>query len=135
MLTLLAVGPWVTRIFGSEGEVASAGALHLRCVGPYLVLLACFIAWGGVRGQRRQWRPRADRHVRRGLQLALAYALSGSGLPGVRLAMALSMALRCTVVARMYRRTDRPTATHCDSGGPKDSATEPGDTAPTDRFA
>jgi hypothetical protein len=48
------------------------------------------------------------------LQLALAYGLSGSGLPGIRLAMALAMARQCAAIARMYRRTEHPTATDCD---------------------
>ncbi|EFL21755.1 putative transporter [Streptomyces himastatinicus ATCC 53653] len=124
-LTLLAAGPWIMRAFGAEGEVAEAGALYLRSVGPYLVLLACFIALGGV-FEASGRSPALARITACGavLQLALAYGLSGSGLPGICLAMALSMALQCTAVTRMYRRTERARATGCDESRPKTSVTE-----------
>ncbi|WP_329202155.1 MATE family efflux transporter [Streptomyces sp. NBC_01435] len=116
MLTLLTAGPWIMRVFGSEGEVAEAGALYLRCLGPYLVLLACFIALGGV-FEGSGGSPALARITTCGvaLQLSLAYGLSGSGLPGICLAMALAMALQCAAIARMYRRTEHPTATDCDN--------------------
>ncbi|TGB10204.1 MATE family efflux transporter [Streptomyces sp. MZ04] len=107
-LVLLAAAPWIMRAFGAGGAVADAGALYLRCLGPYLVLLACFIALGGVfEGSGAS--PALARITACGvvLQLALAYALSGLGLPGICLAMAVSMALQCAAVARMYRRTGR----------------------------
>ncbi|GAA1307632.1 MATE family efflux transporter [Planotetraspora silvatica] len=109
MSALLAAGPWIMRAFGSEGEVAEAGALYLRCLGPYLVLLACFIALGGVfEGSGDS--PALARITTCGvvLQLALAYGLSGWGLPGVCAAMALSTAPQCAAIARMYRRTEHP---------------------------
>lgn len=104
---LLAAGPWIMRAFGAEGELARAGALYLRCLGPYLVLLAGFIALGGV-FEGSGGSPALARITCCGvaLQLALAYGLSGSGLPGVCLAMALAMAPQCAAVARMYRRTE-----------------------------
>ncbi|EFF89461.1 conserved hypothetical protein [Streptomyces sp. e14] len=107
-LVLLAVAGWVLRGFGATGEVADAGALYLRCSGPYLVLLACFIALGGV-FEGSGGSPALARITSCGvvLQLALATVLSRAGLPGVCLAMALSMAAQCAAVARMYRRTAR----------------------------
>src|SRR5690349_9752809 len=81
---LLAGAPWVMRAFGSEGAVAGAGALYLRCVGPYLLLLACFIALGGVfEGSGAS--PALARVTACGVtvQLALAYGMSGWGLPGI----------------------------------------------------
>ncbi|MFE0131832.1 MATE family efflux transporter [Streptomyces sp. NPDC059037] len=119
-LVLLAAGPWIMRGFGAGGEVADAGALYLRCLGPYLVLLACFIALGGVfEGSGSS--PALARITACGvvLQLALAYALLGLGLPGVCLAMAVSMALQCTGVARMYRRTGRVQELKGGGGGPR----------------
>ncbi|MEV8017930.1 MATE family efflux transporter [Streptomyces sp. NPDC086554] len=107
-LVLLAAGPWIMRGFGAGGEVADAGALYLRCLGPYLVLLACFIALGGVfEGSGKS--PALARITAFGtaVQLALAHALSGLGLPGICLAMALSMALQCGALARLYRRAGR----------------------------
>ncbi|MFE5711050.1 MATE family efflux transporter [Streptomyces sp. NPDC056501] len=106
LVTLLAAGPWIMRAFGSEGDVAEAGALYLRCLGPYLMLLACFIALGGVfEGSGGSAALARITLCGVALQLALAYGLSGSGLPGICLAMALAMALQCAAIARMYRRT------------------------------
>ncbi|MFG2648529.1 MATE family efflux transporter [Streptomyces sp. NPDC048436] len=107
-LLLLAAGPWIMRGFGAEGEVAGAGALYLRCLGPYLMLLACFIALGGV-FEGSGGSPLLARITAGGVtvQLALAYALLDFGLPGVCLAMAASMALQCGVVAWLHRRTGR----------------------------
>ncbi|WP_079036761.1 MULTISPECIES: MATE family efflux transporter [Streptomyces] len=105
---LLAAAPWIMRAFGGEGEVAGAGALYLRCLGPYLLLLACFIALGGVfEGSGAS--PALARITACGVvaQLALAYAMSGSGLPGICGAMAVSMALQCAAIAGLYRRAPR----------------------------
>lgn len=41
------------------------------------------------------------------VQLPLAYGLSGLGLPGVCLALALAMAVQCAVVAVLFRRARR----------------------------
>jgi len=109
MGAFLTAAPWIMRAFGSEGAVAGAGALYLRCVGPYLLLLACFIALGGIfEGSGAS--PALARITACGVlvQLALAYALSGWGLPGICLAMGLSMALQCAAVAVLYRRTAHP---------------------------
>ncbi|MYV44555.1 MATE family efflux transporter [Streptomyces sp. SID2888] len=136
MLALLTAGPWIMRAFGSEGAVAEAGTLYLRCLGPYLVLLACFIALGGV-FEGSGGSPVLARITTCGvmLQLALAYGLSGSGLPGICLAMAASMALQCAAVARMYRRTAPATTTGRHSSRPKISAATPDDSAPDNRLA
>ncbi|WP_405761386.1 MATE family efflux transporter [Streptomyces sp. NBC_01420] len=125
---LLTAAPWIMRAFGSEGAMAGAGALYLRCVGPYLLLLACFIALGGVfEGSGAS--PALARITACGVavQLALAYALSGWGLPGICLAMGLAMALQCAAVAALYRRAAHPgrvptpmldsSSTQTDSGG------------------
>ncbi|MFC9699417.1 MATE family efflux transporter [Streptomyces sp. NPDC056943] len=120
LVTLLAAGPWIMRAFGSEGDVAEAGALYLRCLGPYLILLACFIALGGVfEGSGGSAALARITLCGVALQLALAYGLSGSGLPGICLAMALAMALQCAAIARMYRRTA------AGSGPPAGSISEP----------
>ncbi|WP_431044851.1 MATE family efflux transporter [Streptomyces sp. P1-3] len=107
-VTLLAVAPWVMRAFGAEPDVAAAGALFLRCVGPYLTLLACFIALGGVfeggGGSPLMLRVTV---VGTAVQLPLAYGLSGLGLPGVCLAMGLSAAVQCLAVLALHRRLDR----------------------------
>ncbi|MFH8489448.1 MATE family efflux transporter [Streptomyces longisporoflavus] len=108
-LLLFAAAPWIMRGFGAGGEVADAGALYLRCLGPYLLLLACFIALGGV-FEGSGGSPALVRITAGGVaaQLALAYALSGMGLPGVCLAMAASMALQCAALGRLCRRTQQP---------------------------
>ncbi|QNS02329.1 MATE family efflux transporter [Streptomyces xanthii] len=124
-LTLLVAGPWVMRAFGSEGAVAEAGTLYLRSLGPYLILLACFIALGGV-FEGSGGSPALARITTCGvlLQLALAYGLSGAGLPGICAAMAASMALQCAAVTRMYRRTAHPRTT--DRDGPRTPAESDG---------
>jgi Na+-driven multidrug efflux pump len=68
-------------------------------------LLACFVALGGV-FEGSGTAPVLVRITAFGvaLQLALAHALSGWGLPGVCLAMALSMAVQCAAAAGMHRR-------------------------------
>lgn len=45
---LFVTAPWIMAAFGAGPEVAHDGTLFLRCVGPYLLLMACFIAAGGV---------------------------------------------------------------------------------------
>ncbi|MCD9873700.1 MATE family efflux transporter [Streptomyces guryensis] len=135
-LALLTAGPWIMRAFGAEGEVAKVGALYLRCVGPYLVLLACFIALGGVfEGSGSS--PALARITSCGvvLQLALAYGMSGSGLPGICLAMALSMALQCAAVARMYRRMAPSAAADSNKSRPEASLAQPDSTPPDNRLA
>ncbi|MFZ4191158.1 MATE family efflux transporter [Streptomyces pseudogriseolus] len=117
-VVLLGTAQWIMRGFGAGGEVAEAGTLFLRCVGPYLILLACFIALGGV--FEGSGRARTLARVTFGgtvLQLAFATGLSGWGLPGVCLAMALSMAVQCAAASRMHRRTARPGAVAGDAGG------------------
>lgn len=96
------------RLLGARGEVAAAGALCLRCLGPYLLLLACFIALGGV-FEGGGDSPLLVRITVCGvlLQLALARALSSLGLPGICLAMALAMAVQCAALARLWRRVPR----------------------------
>ncbi|MFF0432606.1 MATE family efflux transporter [Streptomyces sp. NPDC004327] len=113
VLLLLAAGP-VMRGFGAEPAVADAGALFLRCLGPYLLLMAGFIALSGVfEGSGDS--PRLARITVAGvlLQLPLAYALSGPlglGLAGICLAMALAMAAQCTALGVLRHRTHRPAA-------------------------
>ncbi|MGV4985092.1 MATE family efflux transporter [Streptomyces sp. NRAIS4] len=101
--------PWIMAAFGAGPEVAHQGVLFLRCVGPYLLPMACFIALGGVfEGSGRA--PALLRVTLLGtaVQLPLAYALGGLGLPGVCLALALAMAVQCATAAVLLRRTDRP---------------------------
>ncbi|MFD7443430.1 MATE family efflux transporter [Streptomyces sp. NPDC059909] len=103
---LLGTAPWIMRAFGAGPGVADAGALFLRCLGPYLVLLACFIALGGV-FEGSGGSPQVARITVAGslLQLPLAYGLSALGLPGVCLAMGLAMAVQCAALALLFRRT------------------------------
>ncbi|AYG83397.1 putative FMN/FAD exporter YeeO [Streptomyces hundungensis] len=105
-LVLFAAAPWIMAAFGAHGAVATAGVLQLRCLGPYLMLLACFIGWGGV-VEGGGGSPRLVRITGCGvaLQLVLAHALSGLGLPGICLAMALAMGVQCAALARLHRRT------------------------------
>ncbi|MER8011700.1 MATE family efflux transporter [Streptomyces sp. NPDC094149] len=101
-------GPWVMAAFGAGPEVAHAGVLFLRCVGPYLLLMACFIALGGA-FEGSGGAPLLLRVTLLGtaLQLPLAYALSGLGLPGVCLALALAMAVQCAVAGTLFARAAR----------------------------
>ncbi|MGW2792673.1 MATE family efflux transporter [Streptomyces sp. NPDC001251] len=103
-LGLLAGAPWVMAAFGAGGGAAAAGTLYLRCLGPYLVLLSCLIALGGV-FEGSGGSPLLARITICGaaLQLALAHALSGLGLPGVCLAMALATAVQCAALALLHR--------------------------------
>lgn len=102
---LCGTAPWIMAAFGTGPQVAHQGALFLRCVGPYLLLMACFIALGGV-FEGSGGAPALLRVTVLGtvVQLPLAYGLSGLGLPGVCLAMALSMGVQCAVVAVLFRR-------------------------------
>ncbi|OIJ68796.1 MATE family efflux transporter [Streptomyces mangrovisoli] len=103
---LFAAGaPWVMAAFGAGGAVAHDGVLFLRCIGPYLLLTACCIALGGV-FEGSGGAPALLRVTVLGtaVQLLLATALSGAGLPGVCLAMALAMAVQCAAVAVLFRR-------------------------------
>ena len=100
-----ATAPWIMAAFGAGPEVAHQGVLFLRCVGPYLLLMACFIALGGV-FEGSGSAPVLLRVTLLGtaVQLPLAYALTGLGLPGVCLALALAMAVQCAVVFLLFRR-------------------------------
>jgi Na+-driven multidrug efflux pump len=95
-----ATAPWITAAFGAGPGVAAQSVLFLRCAGPYLLLMACFIALGGVfegsgGAPALLWVTLLGTAV----QLPLAHALSGLGLPGICLAMALAMAVQCAGVA------------------------------------
>lgn len=100
--------PWIMAAFGAGPQVAHEGALFLRCTGPYLLLMACFIALGGV-FEGSGGAPALLRVTLLGttVQLPLAYGLSGFGLPGVCLALALAMGVQCGVVALLFRRARR----------------------------
>lgn len=124
-LALLAAAPWIMRALGSGGAVAAAGALYLRCSGPYLLLLACYIALGGV-FEGSGGSPALARITACGvvLQLALAYGLSAYGLPGICSAMATAMAVQCAAVAAMHLRTrEARTAGDGDTKGATDART------------
>ncbi|MFF9156117.1 MATE family efflux transporter [Streptomyces sp. NPDC014846] len=100
-----AAAPWIMAAFGAGPDVAHQGVLFLRCIGPYLLLMACFIALGGV-FEGSGGAPALLRVTLLGtaVQLPLAYALSGLGLPGVCLALGLAMAVQCAAVAVLLRR-------------------------------
>ncbi|MFF1297308.1 MULTISPECIES: MATE family efflux transporter [unclassified Streptomyces] len=104
-LLLALTAPWIMAAFGAGPGVARDGALFLRCAGPYLLLMACFIALGGV-FEGSGGAPVLLRVTLLGtaVQLPLAYGLSGLGLPGVCLALALSMALQCATAALLAAR-------------------------------
>ncbi|HEY9375345.1 MATE family efflux transporter, partial [Streptomyces sp.] len=109
-LLLLAADP-VMRGFGAAPEVAAAGALYLRCLGPYLVLMAMFIGLAGV-FEGSGGTPVLARVTVVGVlvQIPLAYGLSGPaglGLPGVCLAMALAMGGQCAALSALHRRAVR----------------------------
>ncbi|MFF4254726.1 MATE family efflux transporter [Streptomyces sp. NPDC001663] len=105
---LFCTAPWIMAAFGAGPDVAHAGVLFLRCIGPYLLLMAGFIALGGV-FEGSGGAPVLLRVTVLGtaVQLPLAYGLSGLGLPGVCLALALAMAVQCAVVAVLFARTRR----------------------------
>ncbi|MGI5454117.1 MATE family efflux transporter [Streptomyces sp. CA-249302] len=106
---LLAVtAPWIMAAFGAGPGIAHAGVLFLRCVGPYLLLMAGFIALGGVfEGSGGASALLRVTLLGTAVQLPLAYALSGLGLPGICLALALAMAVQCAAVALLFRRARR----------------------------
>ncbi|MET7474449.1 MATE family efflux transporter [Streptomyces sp. NPDC005648] len=100
--------PWVMDAFGAGPEVAHAGVVFLRCVGPYLLLMACFIALGGVfEGSRGAPVLLRVTVLGTAVQLPLAHLLSGLGLPGVCLALALAMAVQCAALGVLFRRAGR----------------------------
>ncbi|WP_318211280.1 MULTISPECIES: MATE family efflux transporter [unclassified Streptomyces] len=105
VLLFLGAGP-VMRIFGAEPEVAEAGALFLRCLGPHLLFMGGFIALAGV-FEGTGGSPYLARITSAGVlvQLPLAHGLSGLGLPGICLAMALATAAQCAALGLLYRRT------------------------------
>ncbi|MFI6032696.1 MATE family efflux transporter [Streptomyces sp. NPDC051315] len=105
-LLVAAAAPWIMAAFGAGPAVAREGVLFLRCVGPYLLLMAGFIALGGV-FEGGGGAPALLRVTVLGtaVQLPLAHGLSGLGLPGVCLALALAMAVQCAVVGVLLRRT------------------------------
>ncbi|MEU5318177.1 MATE family efflux transporter [Streptomyces sp. NPDC021056] len=109
-LLLALTAPWIMAAFGAGPGVARDGVLFLRCAGPYLLLMACCIALGGV-FEGSGGAPVLLRVTLLGtaVQLPLAYGLSGLGLPGVCLALALSMALQCAVVALLAARRQEVT--------------------------
>ncbi|MER6355765.1 MATE family efflux transporter [Streptomyces sp. NPDC001634] len=104
---LCALAPWIMRAFGAGPAVAHDGVLFLRCIGPYLLLMACFIALGGVL-EGSGGAPLLLRVTLLGtvVQLPLAHVLSGLGLPGICLAFALSMALQCGALLLLARRQE-----------------------------
>ncbi|MGW1169301.1 MATE family efflux transporter [Streptomyces sp. NPDC002550] len=106
-MVFAATASWIMAAFGAGPEVARQGALFLRCIGPYLLLMACFIALGGV-FEGSGGAPALLRITLLGtaVQLPLAHALGGLGLPGVSLALALSMAVQCAAVTALRRRAD-----------------------------
>jgi putative MATE family efflux protein len=105
---LALAAPWIMAAFGAEGAIAHEGVLFLRCVGPYLLLMAGFIALGGVfEGSGGAGALLRVTVLGTAVQLPLAYGLSGFGLPGICLAMALAMALQGAVAAALFRRTGR----------------------------
>ncbi|MFJ9822069.1 MATE family efflux transporter [Streptomyces sp. NPDC101151] len=100
-----ATAPWITGAFGAGPEAARHGVLFLRCIGPYLLLMACFIALGGVfEGSGETPALLRVTVLGTAVQLPLAYAFLGLGLPGVCLALALAMAVQCGAVAVLLRR-------------------------------
>ncbi len=102
---LLAGAPMVLAAFGAEPEVAGQGVVFLRCLGPYLVLLACLIAYGGVlEGSGHSSRLLRITGLGALVQLPLAYALSGLGLGGVALAMGVAAAAQCAALWLLARR-------------------------------
>ncbi|MFJ5706878.1 MATE family efflux transporter [Streptomyces sp. NPDC093105] len=102
----------VMQLFGAEPGVAAAGALFLRCLAGYLPLLGAYIAAAGV-FEGAGASPYLARITVAGvlLQLPLALALSGLGLPGVCLAMTLAMAAQGGALAVLHRRTARAAQT------------------------
>ncbi|MFI1361703.1 MATE family efflux transporter [Streptomyces griseochromogenes] len=106
-----ATAPWIMAAFGAGPEAARQGVLFLRCVGPYLLLMSCFIAFGGV-FEGSGGAPALLRVTLLGtaVQLPLAHVLADLGLPGVCLALALAMAVQCGAVTVLLRRAGRQEA-------------------------
>ncbi|PBC64275.1 MATE family efflux transporter [Streptomyces sp. Tue6028] len=102
-----ALAPWIMRAFGAGPDVAHDGVLFLRCVGPYLLLMACCIALGGV-FEGSGGAPVLLRVTLLGtaVQLPVAYVLSGLGLPGICLALALSMTVQCAALGAWALRQE-----------------------------
>jgi putative MATE family efflux protein len=93
------LAPWIMRAFGAGPAVGHDGVLFLRCVGPYLLLMACFIALGGAfEGSGGAPVLLRVTLVGTAVQLPLAHVLSGLGLPGICLALALSMTVQCAAL-------------------------------------
>ncbi|MBG0855977.1 MATE family efflux transporter [Streptomyces spinoverrucosus] len=108
-LVLGLAAPWIMAAFGAGPAVADAGVLFLRCVGPYLLLMAGFIALGGVfEGSGGAPVLLRVTVVGTAVQLPLAYGLSGLGLPGVCLALALAMTVQCAAAFPLFRRRREP---------------------------
>ncbi|MFF8675948.1 MATE family efflux transporter [Streptomyces sp. NPDC015242] len=103
---LLAVtAPWLMAAFGAGPEVAREGVLFLRCVGPYLLLSGCLIALGGVfEGGGEASALLRVTVLGTAVQLALAHGLTGLGLPGVCLALAVATAVQCALAGLLFRR-------------------------------
>ncbi|MGW1779816.1 MATE family efflux transporter [Streptomyces sp. NPDC002143] len=101
--------PWIMAAFGAGPAVADEGVLFLRSVGPYLLLMAGFIAVGGVfEGSGGAAVLLRVTVLGTGVQLPLAYGLSGLGPAGVCLALALAMGVQCLVVGVvLWRRRER----------------------------
>ncbi|MEV0181212.1 MATE family efflux transporter [Streptomyces sp. NPDC050625] len=101
-----ATAPWIMAAFGAGPDVAHQGVLFLRCVGPYLLLMACFIALGGV-FEGSGGAPALLRVTLLGtaVQLPLAHALSPLGLPGICLALALAMTLQYGFATLLFGRS------------------------------
>ncbi len=104
-VVLAVAAPWLMAAFGAGPGVAREGVLFLRCVGPYLLLMACLIALGGVfeggGGASVLLRVTV---LGTAVQPALAYSLTGLGLPGVCLALALATAVQCVPAGVLFRR-------------------------------
>ncbi|SDK06275.1 MATE family efflux transporter [Streptomyces indicus] len=103
---LFVAAPAVLAVFGAEAETARQGAVFLRCLGPYLILLACFIALGGVlEGGGHSAKLLRITVLGAAVQLPLAHVLSGGlGLSGVALAMGAAAAVQCGALALLVRR-------------------------------
>ncbi|MFD7276190.1 MATE family efflux transporter [Streptomyces sp. NPDC059862] len=108
VVVLGVAAPWIMAAFAAGPAVAHDGVLFLRCIGPYLLLMACFIALGGVlEGSGGAPVLLRVTVAGTGLQPVLAYGLSGLGLPGVCLASALAMGVQCAAVLVLFRRARR----------------------------
>ncbi|MGW1888641.1 MATE family efflux transporter [Streptomyces sp. NPDC002004] len=107
-LLLAVLAPWIMRAFGADARVAGEGVLFLRCIGPYLLLMAGFIALGGVfEGSGGASVLLRITLAGTAVQLALAHALSGLGLPGICWAMGIAMAVQGALAGLLFRRGGR----------------------------